>query len=152
MSLVSFQYSPFSIGPSEPFPNGQTVHRPMMIAHIVGPNGQAQTCVVCLDTGADSCIFPLSFAAMVGLDPLQMKMHMTGGCGSAANPTYYADVEIQLRYSINGVASTISFTTYAGFTPGMEAQGIGLLGQTGFFENFATTFHHKARTFTIDVK
>jgi len=89
---------------------------------------------------------------MVGLDPLQMKMHMTGGCGSAANPTYYADVEIQLRYSINGVASTISFTTYAGFTPGMEAQGIGLLGQTGFFENFATTFHHKARTFTIDVK
>jgi hypothetical protein len=80
-----------------------------------------------------------------------MRMHMTGGCGSSANPTYYGDLEIQLRFAGIPGLPMISFKTYAGFTPGMDAQGIGLLGQSGFFENFKTTFDHKARLFHIEV-
>jgi hypothetical protein len=81
-----------------------------------------------------------------------MPMHMTGGCGSVANPTYYAEIEIQLRYNVNsGPQRTCAFKTFAGFTPGMDAQGIGLLGQSGFFEKFRTTFDHRARLFHIDM-
>jgi hypothetical protein len=121
-----------------------------MLAHIVGVGGKTQGCVVILDTGADQCIFPLSFAGLIGLDPLTMPMHLTGGCGSSANTTYYAEIEIQLR--ITGAAvPMVSFKTFAGFTAGMEAQGIGLLGQSGFFENFPTFFDHKSRLFHIGV-
>jgi hypothetical protein len=44
-----------------------------------------------------------------------------------------------------------SFKAQAGFTPGMDAQGIGLLGQSGFFETFAVGFDHKAKQFYVDV-
>ena len=151
MPLISFQYSQYPVLPTDPFPNGQLLFRPMMIAHLLVPSsGRTHSCLVCLDTGADQCIFPRSFTTPLGLDPLQMKMHMTGGCGSSANPTYYADIEIQLR--INGIPGVpmISLKTFAGFTPGMDAQGIGLLGQSGFFENFKTTFDHKNRLFHIE--
>jgi len=33
----------------------------------------------------------------------------------------------------------------------MEAQGVGLLGQAGFFERFQVTFDHPGRSFHIDV-
>ena len=122
----------------------------MLIAHIIGPSGNAQRCVVCLDTGADACTLPLTYAALLGLDQLKMPMHMTGGCGSMANPTYYADIEIQIRFNVNsGPEQVASFKTYAGFTPGMDAQGIGLLGGVGFFENFPTAFDHKNKLFHI---
>jgi hypothetical protein len=80
-----------------------------------------------------------------------MKMQLTGGCGSSANHTYYADVEIKIPYSMNGTPAEFSFKTYAGFTAGMDAQGIGLLGQNGFFENFPTTFDHKNKVFHIEI-
>jgi hypothetical protein len=133
---ISFQYSALELPPTPPFPNGQTVFRPLMEAHVIGPSGKFQTCFVCLDTGADQCIFPLSFASLVGLDPLQMPMQFTGGCGSTANTTYYGMVEIQLRFAGVPGVPMFAFKTYAGFTPGMDNQGIGLLGQIGFFENF----------------
>lgn len=79
-----------------------------------------------------------------------MPMQLTGGVGSSANVTYYATIEIQLRVS-GAPVPMISFKTYAGFTAGMEAQGVGLLGQSGFFENFQTTFDHKNKLFHIDV-
>jgi hypothetical protein len=144
---LSFLYSRFTIEPSVPFPSGQTAYRPFMIAHIAGTNNHHQQVIVCLDTGADSCIFPLSFAGLIGLDPLQMPMQMTGGVGSMANPTYYAHIEIQLRVS---GGPTLSFKTFAGFTAALEAQGIGLLGQVGFFENYSATFDHRNRLFHID--
>jgi hypothetical protein len=72
-----------------------------------------------------------------------MKMDFTGGVGSTANPTYYAEVEIFLH-------PRILFKTIAGFTPALEAQGIGLLGQSGFFESFSVTFDHRSRVFHID--
>lgn len=94
----------------------------------------------------------LSFASLIGLDPLQMPMQMTGGVGSMANATYYADIEIQLRIAgPNGPIPVISFRTYAGFTPGLEAQGIGLLGQVGFFENYCATFDHPNKLFHIEL-
>ena len=75
-----------------------------------------------------------------------MKMQMTGGVGSIANATYYESIDIHIH--VTG-APTISFKAHAGFTAGMDAQGIGLLGQSGFFEYFACGFDHKARVFTI---
>lgn len=115
-----------------------------MLAKLTGSNGKFITCVVWPDSGADHCVFPASFAQAIGLDLLNMKSHLTSGVGSTGNVTYYDLVEIDLG---NG----IKFNTMVGFTAGMEAQGIGLLGQVGFFENFQVSFDHKNRVFHIDL-
>jgi hypothetical protein len=96
-----------------------------------------------LDSGADQCVFPLSFARLLGIDVSGLPQTLTGGVGSSANVTYFAAITIDL-------GSEIKFHTLAGFTAGLEAQGVGLLGQIGFFENFQVRFDHRRLTFSID--
>jgi hypothetical protein len=76
-----------------------------------------------------------------------MPMAMTGGVSASANTTYYGVVEIR----INGLLGNHSFTTFAGFTTGLDAQGIGLLGGVGFFEKYPTVFDLPNNLFHIDV-
>lgn len=141
-----FAYSPVTYQPTETFPSPPIMYRPLLQTRVVV--GQKQlACIAWIDSGADHCVFPLSFASVLGLDPLQMQMQMTGGVGSSANPTYYAEVTISIH--MQGDPLPFSWTTLAGFTVGLEAQGLALLGQVGFFESFQVTFNHKQRWFTI---
>jgi hypothetical protein len=139
----SFDYIGITIPPSDPFPHGQTVFRPYLIANLTAGNGKTFRCIVWPDSGADHCVFPVSFAIALGLDPLTMKQQLTGGVGNTGNTTFYADLQIDIE---NGP----TFKTFCGFTPGLEAQGLGLLGQIGFFENFIVSFDHKNRMFHIE--
>ena len=86
-----------------------------------------------------------------------MKQQLTAGVGNSGNVTYYAEIQIDAGiyrqdpagiYSIFDVVA--SFETYAGFTLGLETQGIGLLGQSGLFENFQVAFDHKNKQFHIE--
>jgi hypothetical protein len=77
-----------------------------------------------------------------------MKMQMTGGVGNTANATYYGNVRVNILLAPNSLP--LSFTVLAGFTAGIEAQGLGLLGQLGFFENFGVSFNHSNKVFHID--
>jgi predicted aspartyl protease len=106
-------------------------------------SSQVLRCVVCLDTGADSCVFPAAFAIQLGIDLLSLKNNVTGGVGSSGNVTYYTDLEIALG---NG----IQFKSFVGFTEAMDRLGMGLLGQSGFFEYYKVHFHHGQRTFAIE--
>ena len=91
-------------------------------------------------------MFPLSFAQAIGLDHINMKMQTTGGVGSNANATYYEKITVKIHIHLE---QPMVFTALAGFTAGLEAQGIGLLGQDGFFENFSVAFARKDSNFTI---
>ena len=143
MPVIEFLYTGFSQPPSPPYPQGTVAYRPFAIATITASTGRHQRCFVCLDTGADSCVFPLSFAKLLGLDILSMPKQMTGGVGSVANSTYYADLTIDLGRGIQ-------FRSQAGFLDGLEAQGVGLLGQNGFFEYYNVAFYHQQKKFTIE--
>ena len=115
----------------------------MLIARIA--NGQKAISIPMIaDTGVDNCLLPLSLLKVLGLDPLKLEMRNTGGVGNSANETYFA--EVQIDAGVNA-----PFTTLAGFTAGIEGFGVGLLGQSGFFENYRTTFSHATRKFHIDV-
>jgi hypothetical protein len=81
---------------------------------------------------------------ILGLDPLKLTLDYTNGVGNSSNETYYAHVAIDV-----GVGAP--FVTYAGFTAGLETIGVGLLGQSGFFENYCVTFSQSTRKFHIDV-
>jgi hypothetical protein len=143
-TVVQFPYISISIPPTDPFPQGQTVWRPLTRAVISVPGAaQGLRCVVCLDTGADSCVFPAAFAPFLGIDLLTLKKNVTGGVGSSGNVTYYTDLKIWL-------GPGISFTSLVGFTDAMDRQGIGLLGQAGFFEYYNVRFSQQERRFTIE--
>jgi hypothetical protein len=116
----------------------------MTYANICVPgSAKVLRCIVCLDSGADHCVFPAIFAPLLGIDLLTLKKHLTGGVGSSANPTLYTDLDIDLGQGIR-------FKAYVGFTPGLDAQGIGLLGQSGFFEYYHVHFYLKQAKFSIE--
>ena len=129
MSWVTFAYTRYPMPPSDPFPEGHIVSRPMLIA-VLSARGRSFRCPVCLDTGADHCVFPASILRRLGFDPLQLRMHLTGGVGSVANTTYYADLEIEIP-AVASAGKRMRFPVYAGFTPGLDSQGIAHGGANG---------------------
>ena len=98
---------------------------------------------VLLDSGADACVLPLNLATTLGLDVLRLPKAFTNGVGSQANVTYYDKLNFDL-------GSGIVFSAYVGFTQGMDAIGLGLLGQDGFFDQYHVEFRHSQGTFTVE--
>jgi hypothetical protein len=115
----------------------------LAFATISASNGESIRWVVLPDSGADACLFPLTLAIILKLDVLKLPKAITGGVGSTANLTYYDTVSIDL-------GSGIAFTSYVGFTQGMEQVGLGLLGQAGFFEYYKVDFIYSKLSFTIE--
>jgi hypothetical protein len=144
MPKVAYPFLKFPIPANDPYPQGQVVCRPWAPATLTAQNGESLRCYVCLDTGADACLFPLALAIALKLDVLSLPKAMTGGVGTTSNITYYANVTIDIG---NGIL----FPAYAGFTEAMNSQGIGLLGQADFFSVYDVAFSQKQNAFVIDV-
>jgi hypothetical protein len=143
MAKSIFRYVPFPITASDVHPQGATAHRPVALAKITASNGNSVRWIVMPDSGADDCLFPLSLAIMLKLDVLQLPKAMTGGVGSQTNTTYYDNLTIDM-------GSGIVFAAYAGFTQGMDSVGLGLLGQSGFFDTYLVEFRHCDKIFTVE--
>ncbi len=153
MPSISCSYTRVPIGPTATHPNGHIVLRPWLIAGVALP-GQARRlpCTVCLDTGADSCVFPLSLAHRLGLNVLDMPSSLTMGVGSSA-VVYHAQVNVEIGFTRAGEQApfhVIRLDIITGFTEGLDAQGIGLLGQSGFFDRHDVLFSQRQGFFTID--
>ena len=148
MPSVSFRYTQNAVTPSDAFPEGQRVLRPQLRAVVSVPPGQGVGCMVCLDTGADRCTFPLSFANRLGLDPTTMPKDVVRGA-TGPGDIYYADVRISVPFTMDEKRCDLTVNTRAGFTSGMDAQGLGLLGQIGFFDAYTVTFNQGQNAFTI---
>jgi hypothetical protein len=92
-------------------------------------------------------VFPLSFAAALGLDPLKMKAQGSMGMGSYNVPTYYENVTMRISFG----SHVQEYPLYAGFTQGLEQQGVGLLGQFGFFDRFNVLFDRARGLFHVEL-
>ncbi len=143
MAKVEFAYSHIPIAPSEASPNGRIARRPLAEAKVTASNGRTARLRTLLDSGADSCVLPLTLAMALRLDTPRLPKALTGGVGSQANVTYYDDLTIDLG---NGIV----FTAYVGFTQGMDAIGLGLLGQDGFFDKYNVDFRNAEGIFTVE--
>jgi hypothetical protein len=78
----------------------------------------------------------------LGLDPLAAPVDMTSGVGSTNVPTHFVDVTLDF--------GPTQFSVYAGFTTGLDQIGIGLLGQSGFFDRHKVTFDYQNKLFTVE--
>ena len=147
MPSFALRYTRFRLAPTAPFPEGQTVARPLVAMRLMTLGRQMGVdCTACLDTGADHCVFPLSFADQLGLDPAQMPRAQTGGV-TGRGDVFYSDARIfiPLENHMFAVAARV------GFMAGLDALGMGLLGQTGFFDSCTVVFDQARDTFTINV-
>lgn len=143
MAVHPLAYSYIPISPNPAFPNGRTAARPLLKLTLV--NGAKQlSCYAIIDSGADHCVFPRSFMAPLGLDALTTPIELTAGVGSTSVPTHFSNIEIDMQ-------GIIKFPLYAGFTVGLEAMGLGLLGQSRFFDRFNVHFRQAEGICLIEV-
>lgn len=145
MPRYLFRYTEVSLDPSDPFPDGLRVRRPLLVVSLIAPDGSSLDCVACPDTGADHCVFPLSFALALGLNPLDMRSNVTTGVGNPGNETYFENVRVRLDRGLE-------FEAFVGFTAGLDAVGYGLLGQVGFFDKYVVLFDNGESEFCIYTK
>lgn len=68
---------------------------------------------------------------------------------SGEGRVHYADVDISIPIRSGTQVTTLRTHTRAGFMAGMDAQGMGLLGQIGFFDSYSVTFDQRRDLFTI---
>jgi len=129
--------------PSPAFPDGHVASRPILEVDLLSGT-QRFDCFAIVDSGADFCTFSLSFATQLGLDPLMAERSSSSGLGSANVPTYFWNIRIEVQ-------KLVTFDVYAGFTRGLDAFGVGLLGQSGFFDRFPTSFDLRNGLFQIDI-
>ena len=140
MAVHSIPYTRFKIDSSPAFANGRVASRPLLrikLAH----GAQVLSCYAIVDSGADQCVFPRSFMASLGIDPLAAPLESMIGVSGTATPTHFANVSLEL--------GSARVPIYAGFVTGLDAIGIGLLGQAGFFDRF--NIHFRLRNGVFDV-
>jgi len=143
VAVYPVAYSFFKLPATAAFPRGHVAPRPVLQVSLV--NGRKSfDCYAIIDSGADHCVFPQSFMAHLGLDPLLATVALTSGLGSTNVPTHFAAISIDLQ-------GIVEFPVYAGFTAGLDQLGYGLLGQTGFFDRFNVGFRLSDKTCYIEV-
>lgn len=143
MAWYKIPYTSFDCPPDPSFPQGHTAKRPVLRVQLRSGDSRL-SCYVIVDSGADHCAFPLSFALPLGLDPLTKPASATSGVGYQFVSTFYWPIRIEFP----GVTA---LDVYAGFTPGLDNVGVGLLGQSGFFDRVDVLFNQRLGTFSIDM-
>ncbi len=121
---MKFSYKRFPNGIIRPIIRINLEHGGMILPH-----------EALIDSGADMCIFHASIGRILGLNVENGKPARVAGVTGTIE-TYYIH-RITLRLGAQG------FETDVGFLPRMSDDGIGILGQIGFFDQFAVTFDYR---------
>lgn len=103
-----------------------------------------------IDSGSDSCIFPASLAAALGIRIPNQKVDAFSGSSDSSQLAYFEDVTIHIWEFSRERKIAFSFDSYIGFCPTFEHSGLGLLGQDGFFNRFKVSMSHRGGSFEIE--
>lgn len=143
MPIYPVPYTQFNTPPSPAFPEGRIAYRPLLLLTLA--SGQTHlSCYAIVDSGADFCLFPLSFALALGLDPLTGTLDGSAGLGTYNIPTYFWTIGLSIQ-------RIVSYDVHCGFTSGLEDWGLGLLGQSGFFDRFKILFDHQNGLYHLEI-
>jgi hypothetical protein len=130
--------------PNHTVPKKDWIKRPLL--QVTLHKGTKRTNPICLvDSGADDCLFHASLAKLLGIDLKSGKLKIFSGI-AAGHPIegYLHTVELQPYGMSDKVEVGVYFT---------EADGVsGLLGQTGFFENFKVSFEQYKGQFEVEAR
>jgi hypothetical protein len=97
-----------------------------------------------VDSGADFCAFPMSFAHTLGPNPLDQTPSATFGAGSGGPAqTYHFDVVLEFP-------TLGAFPLRAGFMDSLNTLGFGLPGHSGFMDRLIVSFSGQQRAVSIE--
>ena len=111
-------------------------------------NGKVLTVYAIVDSGADSCIFPSSFASALDISVPNQNAFAFSGTSKQPQIAYFETIKVTVM-DIVDPAQNISFDLYAGFCDSLEHVGMGLLGQEVFFSRFEVSFYQPQSYFEI---
>lgn len=123
-------------------PSKTWMSRPLLQVRLLyGGNYQDQLCLI--DSGADYCLFNSSIADILGMDWKNGRpQDFYGIAEGAAIKAYMHGIKLQIQ----GFSESIDVE--AGFTDSNEVDG--LLGQSGFFDNYRITFERYRGRFEVE--
>ena len=93
-----------------------------------------------VDSGADSCIFPLNFGERIGLDVKKGERRHSRGLGGG-DVIYFHKVTVRVVI----LKDSWQFDCEAGFSASLNDMGVGFLGRKGFFELFEEVAFNEGR-------
>jgi|SRR5271156_1658478 hypothetical protein len=141
MSKHTVPYFSITHLPSPAFPNGRIAYRPLLQINLIHATVTVP-CFALVDSGADVCSFPESFARLLRIPLLHAPRESMGGLGGYS-VAHHWDVNVE-------IPGLTSFPVRAAFTAGLDHVGFGLLGQAGFFERFIVHFDLRKRVFELE--
>jgi len=142
-SSLKFKYQIFPSTPNEAFPQRYTVRRPVMTIRLIF-NGKSVRYPVLLDSGADFCVFHAEIGDLLKI-PVRSgkKLTFCGTGGTPQNAFFHT-----IHYELGGW----DMKCFAGFSYEMKTMPYGLLGQTGFFDQFKIEFDYRKQRVEIKLK
>lgn len=138
-------YTPQPVQPSQAFPTRTQTLRPLLPVILANRN-LSWSCYALVDSGADDCVFPYSFGTYIGLKVPSGRRYPFSGVGSHSQRAYF----FQLQLMIPARPRAIRLRIPIGFTKGLEAAAVGILGQNGFFDRFRVSFDLQRGIFVLE--
>ena len=119
--------------------SGKPIYLPLLTI-VVRHQNRKRKLLALVDSGADACLFPRDVAEILGIDVTAGRRADLTGIGGNRIPFFFHEIEILFgRFQVR---------TQAGFAKGSIGT-TGLLGQKGFFDQFAISFHCQDGFFEI---
>jgi hypothetical protein len=110
------KYVRFLAGPSEAFPGGAEDWRPLLRVKLRSREGDEVKLPAWVDSGCDTCLFPLKFALALGLEPSAMIKYKTRAFNGPVQETYFHPITL--------ACSTEKWSTrLVGFGAGLDQDG-----------------------------
>ena len=128
--------------PNPTIPTKQWIKRPKLQVRLF--NAGRHVDLICLvDSGADDCMFHSSVAALLDIDVPTGRYKPYGGIAAGhVVDAYLHPIELQVYGFPDRVSIAAAFTDSAGVD--------GLLGQSGFFENYQVIFEGYRGRFEVN--
>ncbi len=129
------QYSSFPLDEQNPaFPDEKEMFWPTLMVRLGKSHRQTPRFPAVVDSGSPWCIFKADLGRLLGIDVYAGKKYRMGGVVSGiTQPIYFHRVQLYVEMDW-----TIDVT--AAFTEKLSVTGI--LGRSGFFDNFQVYFDH----------
>lgn len=135
-SSLRLSYKTFPALPIEPYPNRNSVTRPVVNILLLF-NSQSVKYSALIDSGADYCIFHAEMTDLLQLDVKKGKKLTFYGTSGEPQTAYFHKINIELGGWLMDL--------YCGFSYDMKSLPYGILGQTGFFDRFKVEFNYQIK-------
>jgi len=129
---------------------GETVHRPIVSAALVGPVDVSPGIYALVDSGSHHVLADAAMASFAGIDYSGSDRELNLGMGGSTIKVRFADVRMRLLAPGGTDDDFIEWETEVGFVNNWRPTFPMILGQRGFLDQFTVTMSNFARQTAVE--